>query len=112
MEKIKQPKESKEKIRKAQVWDSMEKYEASYYLLINLLFILFLGLKLGSVIDWNWFLVFIPMFVKVMIIWSVLHREEKNILSMADEKSEGDRKFEESLEEELKKLMDENENDD
>ena len=35
--------------------------------LLNALFVLFLGLKLASFINWNWFLVFLPLILVVVI---------------------------------------------
>lgn len=50
-----------------------------------LLFLLFLGLKLGGAIDWNWFWVCLPLILKLSLLGAAFVRE---IMKRADSDSE------------------------
>lgn len=39
-----------------------------------LLFLLFLGLRLGGVIDWHWFWVFVPLILKISLLGAMFCR--------------------------------------
>lgn len=46
----------------------MEKATSGGVGFLSLLFLLFLGLKLGNVIDWSWWWVFAPLWIPVALV--------------------------------------------